>query len=47
MFSGEFIYRREDVSVARSAKKWLYEGRCVKASEMGEVSASARSEAMS
>ncbi|GMH85676.1 hypothetical protein TrVE_jg6367 [Triparma verrucosa] len=34
MFSGEFIFKREDVSVARSAKKWLYEGRKVKESEL-------------
>jgi xeroderma pigmentosum group C-complementing protein len=34
VFKGEVIYRRSDVSVARTAKKWLYEGRRVREDEL-------------
>jgi len=33
IFKGEIVYRRRDVSTARTAKKWLYEGRKVKEDE--------------
>lgn len=33
MFKGEVVYRRSDVSTAKVAKKWLYEGRKVKDGE--------------
>lgn len=36
MFKGEIVYRRRDVSIARPAKKWLYEGRKVKEVEMNK-----------
>jgi xeroderma pigmentosum group C-complementing protein len=34
VFKGELVYRRSDVSTALKAKKWLYEGRKVKVSEI-------------
>jgi len=34
VFKGELVYRRSDVSKASRAKKWLYQGRKVKGSEM-------------
>jgi len=34
VFKGELVYRRSDVSTALKAKKWLYEGRKVKDSEL-------------
>lgn len=34
VFKGELVYRRSDVSTALKAKKWLYEGRKVKVSEL-------------
>jgi hypothetical protein len=33
MFKGELVYRRSDVTTAKVAKKWLYEGRKVKDGE--------------
>ncbi|GMH51114.1 hypothetical protein TrRE_jg12317, partial [Triparma retinervis] len=36
MFAGEFIYSRSDVSIARSSRKWLFEGRKVKDDELGK-----------
>ncbi|KAL3777361.1 hypothetical protein ACHAW5_002638 [Stephanodiscus triporus] len=35
VFKGELVYRRSDVSKALMATKWLYRGRKVKASELG------------
>ena len=34
VFKGELVYRRSDVSTALKAKKWLYEGRKVKETEL-------------
>jgi xeroderma pigmentosum group C-complementing protein len=34
VFKGELVYRRSDISTALTAKKWLYEGRKVKDSEL-------------
>ena len=36
IFKGELIYRRSDISVALTAKKWLYEGRKVKEAELSK-----------
>ena len=36
MFKGELVFRRCEVSTARDAKRWLYEGRKVKDNEMGK-----------
>ena len=36
MFKGEFVFRRRDVSIARTAKKWLYEGRKVIDDQLGK-----------
>ena len=36
MFAGEFIFTREDVSIARSNRKWLFQGRKVKDEELGK-----------
>lgn len=36
IFKGELIYRRSDISVALTAKKWLYEGRKVKENELSK-----------
>ena len=36
MFAGEFIYSRSDVSLARTSRKWLFEGRKVKDSELSK-----------
>jgi xeroderma pigmentosum group C-complementing protein len=33
MFKGEVVYRRSDVSTAKTAKKWLYDGRKVRENE--------------
>jgi hypothetical protein len=34
VFKGECVYRRDDVSLARPARRWLYEGRRVREEEM-------------
>jgi xeroderma pigmentosum group C-complementing protein len=34
VFKGQLVYRRDDVSTARTAQKWLYEGRRVRDTEM-------------
>jgi Rad4 beta-hairpin domain 3/Rad4 transglutaminase-like domain/Rad4 beta-hairpin domain 1/Rad4 beta-hairpin domain 2 len=34
VFKGQLIYKRSDVSTALTSKKWLYEGRKVKAAEL-------------
>lgn len=36
VFKGQFVYRRSDVSTARTAKKWRYEGRSVLSKELGK-----------
>ena len=36
MFKGELVFRRSEVSTARDARRWLYEGRKVKDDEMGK-----------
>ena len=36
IFKGELIYRRSDISVALTAKKWLYQGRKVKEAELSK-----------
>ena len=36
IFKGELIYRRNDISVALTSKKWLYQGRKVKETELSK-----------